>query len=488
MTRRMLITLTLILAGAFPGTAQSREKNLDQWLDRELIPYVKQQLATHPRFKNETVMFVVLQDNAPASISNDLALSLRDRLLEAAIDSAGVSIGWRQGRSGNSLETRPDDCLRDNVHYYIGLDLSQELDSSYSVIARALDLEDRTWVTGFGKQWHGHLGTGQRQAMRQQRVDETFLGARDVPFTLHQTDLLASHLAHQLSCTLKQQTDEEYVVATSKNPSGSGVLDGTVELIGNNLAHRQALTLTSDVKRSNAILSGKAHQIDDALYQYWLTVTPDSESDDLATLGVSAYIVLPSASSAPVIAMHVAAPKKPTLRALSIPNGGEDGLIGPLQISAPISGAECLRPCSMLRTRANADAIVFFLEHQANHGLVRLSGESCNKRTAARIGRTGDILNIPIPRTTTDRNNWMETDDWDMDTTTDTFFAVVATNDVVARRLANHINRLPPRCSKSMRPGLKDSALKNWLEEFASITSRSTQHTDWRAIRVRDIT
>jgi len=372
MTRRMLIILTLFLAGAFPGTAQSREKNLDQWLDHELIPYVKQQLAAHPRFKNETVMFVVLQDNAPASISNDLALSLRDRLLEAAIDSAGVSIGWRQGRSGNSLETRPDDCLRDNVHYYIGLDLSQELDGSYSVIARALDLEDRTWVTGFGKQWHGHLGTVQRQAMRQQRVDETFLGARDVPFTMHQTDLLASHLAHQLSCTLKQQTDEEYVVATSKNASDSNVLDGTVELIGNNLAHRQALTLSSDVNRTNAILSGKAHRIDDALYQYWLIVTPDSDSDDLATLGVSAYIILPSARPTPVIAMHVAE---------SNSNGGEDGMIGPLQISAPISGATCLRPCSMLQIRANADAIVFFLEHQANHGLVRLSGENCSKPT-----------------------------------------------------------------------------------------------------------
>jgi hypothetical protein len=472
MTRRMLIILTLILAGAFPGTAQSREKNLDQWLDRELIPYVQQQLAAHPRFKSETVMFVVLQDNAPASISNELALSLRDRLLEAAIDSAGVSIGWRQGRSGNLLETRPDDCLRDNVHYYIGLDLSQELDGSYSVIARALDLEDRTWVTGFGKQWHGQLGTNQRQAMRQQRVDETFLGARDVPFTVHQTDLLAAYLAHQLSCTLKQQTDEEYIVATSKNASDSDVLDGTVELIGNNLAHRQALTLSNDVNRTNAILGGKAHRIDDALYQYWLTVTPDSDAGDLASLGVSAYIVLPSDRPAPVIAKRVA----------------EDGLIGPLRISAPISGATCLRPCSMLQTRANADAIVFFLKHQANHGLVRLSGENCSKRTAARIARNGDFLNIPIARTTTDRNNWQETDDWDIDTTTDTYFAVVATDDVVARRLANHINRLPLRCSRSMRPGLKDSALKNWLEEFASITSRSPQHTDWRAIRVRNIT
>ena len=153
MMRRFLILLTLIVAQAIPTTAESREKSLDRWLDNELVPYVKQQLVLHPRFKNETVMFVVLQDNAPASVSNELALSLRDRLLEAAIDSSGVSIGWQQGRSGTTLESRPDDCMHDNVHYYVGLELSQELDSRYSVSVRALDLEDRTWVTGFGKQW-----------------------------------------------------------------------------------------------------------------------------------------------------------------------------------------------------------------------------------------------------------------------------------------------------------------------------------------------
>ena len=65
MMRRFLILLTLIIAQAIPTTAESREKSLDRWLDNELVPYVKQQLVLHPRFKNETVMFVVLQDNCP---------------------------------------------------------------------------------------------------------------------------------------------------------------------------------------------------------------------------------------------------------------------------------------------------------------------------------------------------------------------------------------------------------------------------------------
>lgn len=496
MTRQLLIILTLVLAQSIPTTAQSREKDLDQWLDRELVPYVKQQLLVHPRFKNETVMFVVLQDNAPASISNELALSLRDRLLEAAIDSAGVSIGWQQGRSGSSLDSRPDDCINDNVHYYVGLELSQNLDSRYSVAVRALDLEDRTWVTGFGKQWSGRLSTIERQAMRQQSVDVTFLGARDVPFTLEQTDLLASHLAHQLSCELKQQMEEEYVVSTDNPvPAGDG-LDGTVELIGNNLANRQALKLTSDASKTNAILSGKAHQIDDVLYQYWLTVTPGPGSDELAALSVSTYVVLPDAKPPPAIVDRPPRHQEPAAQRIAyerphpitIPNAGKDGLIGPLQIIAPRSTSDCIWPCSMLQTQANTDAIVFFLEHQANHGLVRLSGEDCRKRTVARIARTGDTLNFPIAKTTTDRNNWTETYEWDVNNDADTFFAVVATDADVARQLANHIDGLPLRCSTSLRPGLKDAALTKWLTELASITARSAEHIDWRAIQVRDIT
>ena len=101
MTRRILVLLTILVAQAIPAVAQSREKDLDRWVDRDLIPYVRQQLIVHPRFKDETVMFVVLRDNTPASASNALALALRDRLLAAAVATPGVAIGWQQGRGSN---------------------------------------------------------------------------------------------------------------------------------------------------------------------------------------------------------------------------------------------------------------------------------------------------------------------------------------------------------------------------------------------------
>ena len=52
----------------------------------------------------------------------------------------------------------------------------------------------------------------------------------------------------------------------------------------------------------------------------------------------------------------------------------------------------------MLQTEARVDSIVFFLEHQANHGLVRLADADCRDRTSARIARSGEALRFPIAR------------------------------------------------------------------------------------------
>jgi hypothetical protein len=506
MTKRILILLTILVAQAIPAVAQSREKDLDRWLDRDLIPYVRQQLLVHPRFKNETVMFVVLRDNAPASASNALALSLRDRMLTAAVATPGVAIGWQQGRSGAALDAQPQDCTLDDVHYYIGVELSQKLDSSYAVNVRALDLEDRNWVTGFGRRWQGRLSTTQRQAMRQSRIDETFLGARDVPFTLAQTDLLAAHLAHELSCAMQKRVSDEYIVATDLREPASHGLEGTVELISNNLAGRQALTLSSDDSRTNAVLSGKAHRIDGVLFQYWLTVTPQDSEVDVAALSASAYVILPDTQLAAIPptkpAKTLDTAVKVTPASVSIPNAGKDSLIGPLRLSSPSSFAECqdgsvavreatymtgVRPCSLLQTDAQADSIVFFLEHQANHGLVRLAGPECRDRTTARIARKGDFISFPIAKTNTARQNWSETFDWLLEPDLDTFYAVVIADAQIARRIANHMDELPLRCTASIRPGLEDDELREWLSDFAMITARSSKYVDWRAVKVKDV-
>jgi hypothetical protein len=496
--KRILILIALVVAQSIPAVAESREKDLDRWVDRDLIPYVRQQLVVHPRFKSETVMFVVLNDNKPASSTNALALSMRDRLLAAAVATPGIEIGWHQGRSRTAAASGADECVHDDVHYYIGVELTQKLDGTYAVSVRALDLEDRTWVTGFGRRWQGKLSTSQRQAMRQERVDETFLGARDVPFTLGQTDLLAAHLAHELSCALHKRIGDDYVVSVDLvEPPASG-LEGTVELISNNLANRRALKLRAGSGAANAILSGKAHQISGALHQYWVTVTPNGEADGVSALSASAYILLPAATDTSVVRRQLpmrpaerstsAHPARPAALPLSIPNAGADGFIGPLSIAPPRSLAECQSgPCSLLQTEARVDSIVFFLQHQASHGLVRLGDAECRDRTAAHVARRGEAVRLPITRTSTGAHNMAETLEWELAPDLDTYYAVVATDARVARKIANHMDRLPMRCTDSLRAGFEDEQLQDWLEELAAVTATHARHVDWRAVEVRNV-
>jgi hypothetical protein len=46
--KRILILLTILVAQSIPAVAESREKDLDRWLDRDLVPYVRQQLVLGP--------------------------------------------------------------------------------------------------------------------------------------------------------------------------------------------------------------------------------------------------------------------------------------------------------------------------------------------------------------------------------------------------------------------------------------------------------
>ena len=468
-----IITGLLLLASSLPAIGAATERDIERWLDREAVPFVQQRLLEHPRFKGETVMFVVLDDNAPASVSNALALSLRDRLLDAAIDTPGVTIGWRQGRSNAHHGTETIDCTRDDVHYYIGLELSQQLDNSYRVKLRALDLEERSWVSGFGKSWQGHLSMTKRQALLQREADDTFLGGRDVPFTTDKHDLLARHLAHELSCALLRQTSGDYVVPVDHAVDTDEDLGNTIELVSRNVAANAAIQLTSNANFANAEISGKAHQIDESLFQYWLTVTPKGEDSELSSLSVSAYLLRPKARYA-----DAAAPEYDTVRerhdyvipartTVAMPDHQRGSLIGARSFAG--------------------DAVVFFIQHQPHFGLVRLDDGFCRERTMARVVRAGDPFRFPLTYAHSHNSERIETSKWYVTPLRDTYYAVAISNERAARRVANHLDRLPIRCGASTRPGLTGESLREWLDEFSMLAASAAQFIDWRAIEIKDV-
>ena len=478
MIRRFPLTLLLLLL-ALPAAAAS-EKNLDDWIERELIPGMREQLVEHPRFKGETVIFVVFKDNAPAPVGSELALALRDRLLEAALHTPGVVLGWQQGRAVTTGTRQTADCTRDNVHYYIGIELAKRMDGAYSASIRALDLEDRSWVTGFGGTWRGRLTPLQLQAARNVQADDTFLGTRDVPFSAVQSDLLARHLAHKMTCALSRATSGNYVVAATQSETTPDTLQGTAELVANNLANHVTLEFAADDTNSNSKLSGKAHHIDGSLYQYWLTITPKDPDGELSPLSASAYVSLPGTDD-PIVK-----PGPPLTAAFPMPDNRADTLLGPLRVQKAQDTRRC-RDCSVLATDANADAIVFLLQHQPNYGLVRLADSACRRRTAAHVVTTGSPLELPIPYLPIGSSDTRETKQWLLSPAAETYYAVAVADTRAARRFANHLDKLPLRCADKIRPGLKNQSLQRWLEDFAALAARNAGQFDWRAIEVRDL-
>ena len=118
---------------------------------------------------------------------------------------------------------------------------------------------------------------------------------------------------------------------------------------------------------------------------------------------------------------------------------------------------------------------------------VRLADVECRERTSARIARSGEAVRFPISRTYADSRDLTETFEWNVAPELDTYYAIVATDARLARRIANHIDRLPVRCSDSLRPGLADDQLQDWLEGLAALTAGETRHVDWRALEVRNV-
>ncbi len=498
--------LVALLASPLRANA-ARQPDVGAWLDRDLTPFVTEQLTTHPRFKGELVKFVIFEDGNPAPRSNALAVSLRDRLAGAVIDAPGVKVGWPEpanhkprNQNGTAI-----DCSRDTVHYFIGLQISDAGDGQYRVDLRALDLEDRSWVAGFARSWQGTLSRSDRRALQHVASDDSFRGQRSVPFTVSQPDLLAAYLAHDLGCTLLRQVSGEYRVTLESGEKHRAPLDNVVELVSNNLSGYQALQATKNEESPNAVLKGKAHHIDGDLYQYWIVVAPTDFTSDLPTLSASAYIHLPESY---VTHFDNRARRKPAeIISPSIVAQSNANVLSSIRIvelrrnkvcdSASVSfeyqfdsgtGFEYWHgDCFALQVKTEQDAVVFFLNHQLNHGLVRLSNLDCRRRTEARIARANVTLDYALPLLSLARDASSPATAWQVNPDADTYYAIAVSDTKAARALSRHLEQLPRRCTMSVRSGLEGMRLENWLADFSAVVDQWQPHIDWQAIYVKSV-
>ena len=151
---RLVAAALMLLAG--PALAAS---DLERWFDDELTPWLTETMATHPRFKGETVRVTVFDGEdehpRPDLLSTDLAAGLETALS----GQSGVRVAWkpappdfRPGSTASELHCRPPE-----ESYLIVVDTTRVRGQQVRVRVRLLDLGERSWVSGTSRQWSGPL-------------------------------------------------------------------------------------------------------------------------------------------------------------------------------------------------------------------------------------------------------------------------------------------------------------------------------------------
>jgi hypothetical protein len=463
---RLLATLSLMMTVLLISPAtNAKPRDAETWVSIQVAPALVRELAHHPRFKGETIRIVVFADDRPAARSSVFALSLRDRLSAAVFDTQGIRMAAQQRPSARV------DCALDEVDYYIGLQVTAVDDGRIRIDLRTLDLEDQTWVTGLDYTWQGVLTPRQQRSLEESRADPYFRGHRAAPFDESQTDMLAASLARELACASMRQTAGEFVVLISDDSDDP--LRGTTDLVGNNLAWFAKLRFTDDPERANAVLRGKAHAVDSGLQQYWATLAPIEPGSDLPTLNASAYV-------------RVA--ERPASH-FDIPRSAQS-VLSSAQLVEVATGDTCRMnrdSCLAMHIQTNRAAVVFFLNHQKSHGLVRLSNRECSTRPDARILRARESMSMPLPVDVLSPDAVSSADAWPLAPEGDTYYAIAVSNSEAAHVLSRLLQRLPQRCTAAVRFGLQDESLQLWMTEFANTVDKWRDDVDWQGIQVRNV-
>ena len=491
--RRLATLLAALGMLGLSAQVAAASPDLEDWFTRDLVPYVRQQLATLPRFRDESFRFVIMREDRPQSEGSALALALRDRLRDAVSTVPGIRVAWQGDRPGVGLadSSAPIDCSLTEADYLIGLELTETAPGRLAIRVRALDIAERSFVPGFERTWSGAPGPAERRNLRVILSDPSFRGERDAPWDHAEADLMAAHLAYDLGCKLMGQTAGEYVVAADAGTDPGEDTLAIAELVSNNLANLKALRISPG--EANAVIEGKAHRIDEELFQYWVTVTPTDSGGEMTAISADAYVRIPDVYQAAALVPEEYAELGEAaggfLSDFSLVRLGRDEVCETRRtwVSGAYTRDQSGGDCYALLLEATDDAVVFFLYHQLGFGLVRLSDERCSDRSTARIARRDKLIRQALPVDTLQSQSWSAATGWAISPRADTYYVIAATDTAASRALSGHVGKLPRRCTASARQGLEGQALRDWLEALDEIAEHGSGSVDWRSIRVKEI-
>jgi len=351
---KFLLLLTAIIFFGFSACGAYRmqtkveppadRSTLDSWLEETLIPYLVRQLSRHPRFKGQPVMLVGMRGEMIRPRVDDLTREIRSKISDALLKQPGPDLAWHAVGAPREYPSGVEDVPCRNyrkVRYYIGLDCGlTRLENKLYVKVRALNLDEKKWVAGFGKSWEGRPTAAHKSALAHEQPDEYLRGHRPLPFSEAQPDLLAAYLARNLTCLLRRTASEDLVVHVAEPSANAPVFFKTaLELLGNYLARLREIEVTDDPKQANVSLVVEIHAIHQGLRQIWASVRYRHDKKYLPGAETEAYVLFEDDEPGRIAGSQGARPYAPLPAVQHVANSAE--IIASFDLLTPLNRNSC---------------------------------------------------------------------------------------------------------------------------------------------------
>lgn len=295
-----LIYLSGCASTPTPNGGRDKEtRHLDKWVDTELTPYLKKELVENPKFNKQPVLIVAMNNGEVLPQIDELRTHIRTRVNDALISTAEINLINRaprraqaHHRSLSQLECGDTQQIR----YYVGIDVQQSsLSSLMNVSVRAVDgMYSNAWVSGFGLNKEMEMSSRQINAAKKARTDEYLRGLRVLPFNSNEPDLLASYMAHNISCLIRDKAMKEFRLSMTREGKSTPSTDTTVNLIGSYLTRFNEVSVAGKKENANTFLKMKLHPVDLANGMYLMSADVERIIDGkrIGGLATQSYIYI----------------------------------------------------------------------------------------------------------------------------------------------------------------------------------------------------
>jgi len=302
--------LIVLLLGVFappPGAAD--HPDLETWLKADLLPYLENRMARHPRLKGEPFRVVAIRDGEIVADMDGLTAYIRQRVMDRLQSVAGAHLiqpvpvkPWPEVGSLDDVDCHLNNAIDTEVTIEI---TASKLTRNTRVVVQALDLAAHEWVRGFRNVWSGKLTPLEEQRLTQRYSDRSLAGSRALPFTDTQPDLLASDLAHRISCAIKGRSQTAVALSLLQPDETPAYFRNITGLLNRYLDRFPEVQAEVAPDAADAVLRLNVQRIDPHLYQVWLDDTRDAgRRIRLPGLQTPVYVRLANPAMQPTLSLH----------------------------------------------------------------------------------------------------------------------------------------------------------------------------------------